>query len=60
MAILRRRRANVDDAAVESPLERTDVDAILRGIFDANVRLITIIDFLEIDDGEEEEEDPDA
>lgn len=45
---------------MELPLERTDVDAILKGIFDANARLMTIIDFLEIDDGEEEEEDPDA
>jgi hypothetical protein len=30
------------------------------GVFDANVRLEKIIDFLEIDDGEEEEENPDS
>lgn len=45
---------------MEPSLERRDVDAILTGIFDANARLVKIIDFLEIDDGEEEEEDPDA
>ncbi len=49
-----------NDLGVELPLERADVDAILQGIFDANARLLQIIDFLEIDDGEEEEEDPDA
>jgi len=42
---------------VELPLDRADVEAILTGIFDANIRLVTIIDFPEIDDGEEEEED---
>jgi hypothetical protein len=46
---------------VELPLDRSDLTAILEGIFDANVRLVKIIDFLEIDDGEEEEEiDPDT
>lgn len=42
---------------MEPPLDRKDVDAILTGIVDANTRLVKIIDFLEIDDGEEEEED---
>lgn len=46
---------------MELPLDRRDVDAILKGIFDANARLVKIIDYLEIDDDEEEEEDdPDA
>jgi hypothetical protein len=42
---------------VESPLDRNDVTAILTGLFDANRKLDEIKDFLEIDDGEEEEED---
>ena len=42
------------------PLDRGDVTAILTGLFNANAKLDEIIDFLEIDDGEEEEEPPDA
>ena len=46
---------------MELPLDRDDVTAILTGLFDANAKLDEIKEFLEIDDGEEEEEDdPDA
>lgn len=44
---------------MELPIGRADVDVILTGIYDANVRLEKVIDFLEINGGEEEE-DPDS
>lgn len=47
----------LDDPTVELPLDRGDVTAILTGLFDANRKLDEIKELLEIDDGEEEEED---
>jgi hypothetical protein len=44
---------------MEFPLDRADVNAILVGVFNANVKLSRIMEALGID-GEEEEEDLDA
>ena len=47
----------------EPPLDRNDVDAILEGLFDANARLVAIMDEVDVirrlleDYGGEEEED---
>ena len=45
---------------MELPLDRADVDSIIKGLFWPNVKLDQIIDFLEIDGEEEEEADPDS
>jgi hypothetical protein len=43
---------------VEPPIEREDVDAVLVGLFNANVKLDNILSYLYgEDDGEEEETD---
>ncbi|MGH2935542.1 MAG: hypothetical protein ACRDL2_13655 [Gaiellaceae bacterium] len=45
---------------MELPLDRSDVTAILIGLFNTNRKLDDIIDYLGIDGEEEAEEPPDA
>jgi hypothetical protein len=48
-----------DASAVELPIERADVQAIMTALFDANRKLDDVLSYLYgEDDGEEEEEDP--